>query len=351
MDIKDVAPMRALRRIKTIFPTVFDKIDQIVEDRDKETRDLWDHSIVYGPVALAKAAMEADSGEEDIVQQSPLDLALITALAGWRKAKTVYDFAPELAQEIVRSAQRQDMTMPMDALALPYWSVYIRPNIEEWDIDGFFVYYDEDVDGDGKHYREIRFTPIDRNGRPRVTLYLITGAGDADISIKDCLGNNFNTLKELDIPRNVEAAGLPMEFPVDQLHNDMEKLGDLAAQFLSFVLYLAAVNADVRRDERHPFKRTKKVRDIPREVEYLHVGEQAAVHIRSLRSGGGSGEALGGHHRPPDMHIRRAHWHTFRIGKGRKLTRIKWLAPILVNADGEEPAAVTVRKIKNSRKN
>lgn len=91
----------------------------------------------------------------------------------------------------------------------------------------------------------------------------------------------------------------------------------------------------------------KKIRDIPREVEYLHVGQEAAVRIRTLRrSAAGSGEALGGRHRSPTMHIRRAHWHTFRIGAGRKKTRVKWLAPILVNPSEAEPETLTINKVK-----
>lgn len=348
IDIKDIAPMKALRRVKVLFPHVLEMIDTAYNSKDPQIHDLWDHATVYSPIALTRSAMEEASGEEDITQQAPLDVSLITALAGWRKAKTLYDFAPELSEEIVRSAQRTDMTMPVDALALPYWCIYIRPNLSNWDIDGFFVYYDEDTSGkNGSYYREIRFTPLDKTGRPQPTLYLIIEADDGAISIQDCLGNNHRHLDELDIPRNLEMAGLPMKFPVDALHANIDMLGDLAAQWISFVLYLSAVNADIKKDEKHVFRRTKKVRDIPREVEYLHVGQEIAVKIKTLRHhAGGIGETLGGHHRSPMMHIRRAHWHTFRIGEGRKGTRVKWLAPMLVNPSGAEPSQLTINKIK-----
>lgn len=44
-------------------------------------------------------------------------------------------------------------------------------------------------------------------------------------------------------------------------------------------------------------------------------------------------------------HVRRAHLHTFRYGKGRQLKKVKWLPPIFVNADGEEfsPEGTIVR--------
>lgn len=348
IDIKDIAPMKALRRIKVLFPHVFEMIDMVVESREKEVRDKWDHGVVYGPVALTRAAKEEVSGEEDIVQQAPLELALITALAGWRKAKTLYDFAPELSEEIIKAAQRTDLTMPVDALSLPYWCIYIRPNVPEWDIDGFFVYYDEFIDKEtGRHFQEIRFTALDKSGRPGPTPYLIINPEDDEISIQDCLGNNHKTLDEIDLRENLAMAGQTMRFPVDELHATIDKLEERTAQLLSFVLYLSAVNADVKKDAKHVFRRTKKVRDIPREVEYLHVGEEAAVRIRDLRqSAAKQGESLGGHHRSPAAHIRRAHWHTFRIGEGRKKTRVKWLAPMLINPSAPADNVVKISLVK-----
>ena len=117
---------------------------------------------------------------------------------------------------------------------------------------------------------------------------------------------------------------------------------------ISLVLYLSAVNADMKRDLTQPFKRTKQVRDIAREVEHIHVGDEIAIHIKEMRKHPAARtvcEPLGGHHRPPITHVRRAHWHAFRIGKGRKKIMVKWLAPTVVNADGEPKNIVTINKV------
>ena len=52
------------------------------------------------------------------------------------------------------------------------------------------------------------------------------------------------------------------------------------------------------------------------------------------------------HHRSPVTHVRRAHWHTFRVGEGRKKIQVKWLAPVVVNADGEQKNIVTINKVE-----
>ena len=44
----------------------------------------------------------------------------------------------------------------------------------------------------------------------------------------------------------------------------------------------------------------------------------------------------------PRPHIRRAHWHTYRVGVGRSESRVKWLPPISVNVEefSDLPAVV-----------
>lgn len=105
----------------------------------------------------------------------------------------------------------------------------------------------------------------------------------------------------------------------------------------------------MKRDTTLPFKRTKQVRDIAREVEHIHVGDEVAVRIRTMNNhptARTDSEPLGGHHRSPVTHVRRAHWHTFRVGEGRKKIQVKWLAPVVVNADGEQKNIVTINKVE-----
>lgn len=352
MKPKQIIPLQALKRISWDFPDLFPMIDDVVESSDLEMANRWDHKLVYAPVGLAHAAM-LEIEEPAAALLYSLDLALVTALAGWRKAKTIYDFSPVLAEELVKSARSEEMTMPLSTLALPYWSIYIKPNIKEWDIDGFFVYYDDDLNSKtGKHIKELRFTPLSKNGDALPTIYLMQNESE-EICIKDAIDAILNEANRADIradiPRSLQVLRMNTVLTPDSTDQAAEELGKLAAQMISFVLYLSAVNADIKRDTALPFKRTKQVRDIAREVEHIHVGDEVAVRIRTMNNHPTprtDSEPLGGHHRSPVTHVRRAHWHTFHVGEGRKKTRVKWLAPVVVNADGEQKNIVTINKVE-----
>lgn len=352
MKPKQIIPLQVLKRISWDFPDLFPMIDDVVESSDLEMANRWDHKLVYAPVGLAHAAM-LEIEEPAAALLYSLDLALVTTLAGWRKAKTIYDFSPVLAEELVKSARSEEMTMPLSTLALPYWSIYIKPNIKEWDIDGFFVYYDDDLNSKtGKHIKELRFTPLSKNGDALPTIYLMQNESE-EICIKDAIDAILNEANRADIradiPRSLRVLRMNTVLTPDSTDQAAEELGKLAAQMISFVLYLSAVNADMKRDTALPFKRTKQVRDIAREVEHIHVGDEVAVRIRAMNNHPTprtDSEPLGGHHRSPVTHVRRAHWHTFHVGEGRKKTRVKWLAPVVVNADGEQKNIVTINKVE-----
>jgi hypothetical protein len=49
--------------------------------------------------------------------------------------------------------------------------------------------------------------------------------------------------------------------------------------------------------------------------------------------------------KPVRPHVRRAHWHKYKVGKGRQETKIVWLAPIYVCGSGKE-IPVTIREVK-----
>lgn len=322
MKPKQIIALKALKKISQEYPDIFNKIDKAIGSIDPKISRRWDSKLVYTPAILAAWAIFENKGRAAILRH-PFALPLITALAGWRKAKKVYDFSPALADELIKSAQTEEMNIPISALALPYWSIYIRPNIKSWDIDGFFVYYNEDVfDKNEENKKELRFTPLSKSGNALPTIYLVQNEAK-DICIKDSINAIFPG-------------------------SSGKELCKIAAQMISLVLYLSAVNADIKRDTTQPFRRTKQVRDIAAEVEHIHVGNKVAIRIKKMREHPAArtgGEPLGGHHRSPATHVRRAHWHAFRTGKGRKKIQVKWLAPVIVNADGEPKNIVTINKV------
>ncbi len=52
---------------------------------------------------------------------------------------------------------------------------------------------------------------------------------------------------------------------------------------------------------------------------------------------------------PMPPHIRRAHWHTYWIGrKGEQKPELKWLSPILVNTDSPDQLSETIHRVQSS---
>ena len=66
----------------------------------------------------------------------------------------------------------------------------------------------------------------------------------------------------------------------------------------------------------------------------IRMGRKAAQGSDVVESGtSGSGASK----RP---HMRRAHWHLYWSGEGRKVPRVKWISPIFVHGEGHEPPTV-----------
>lgn len=112
------------------------------------------------------------------------------------------------------------------------------------------------------------------------------------------------------------------------------------------LIYLCATNADLTPvtvpgapASAKPGKRAKRG---PR-TTVVEVGFQVGAALRQWRAEQRrtAGQPTGRRVRP---HVRRSHFHTYRVGPGRRETRVKWLAPIPINAKG--PAdRTTVHKV------
>lgn len=50
MKPKQIIALQALKRISWDFPDIFPMIDDVIEERDPEMANRWDHKLVYAPV-------------------------------------------------------------------------------------------------------------------------------------------------------------------------------------------------------------------------------------------------------------------------------------------------------------
>ena len=112
------------------------------------------------------------------------------------------------------------------------------------------------------------------------------------------------------------------------------------------VRQLASTNADVKElripKEKRPVVQTKKPGAKPKRVKantyeigyvFAQSFERQMAANEYARKSEGTGTGTGRTVRP---HIRRANWHHYWTGPGRKSLEVRWIQPTLVLADGEQ---------------
>ena len=339
MNIKSSAPMRALKQITSKYGKELWNWGEAV--RADENGPAWDKSRVYLPVAAYMAWIKNYFGNNIqalLADDVAKEIGKIPALGAWRAAKTIYDFDPALASELYAQSKTDSIKLSSDSFSLPYWSIYIRSNLPEFwfdnKIDGFFCHLDKD-----RGNMEIRIIPLMSDGKALPTIFMLLPKEPKDFKeiIKDTSEEyRENAYKDENAPTASDVAA------------SLNESGEHIARWLSLIVYLQAINKEITVDKAVPFKRTRKIKDTQQEVEHLIVGQETGERIRTLRETirrANNGESKGGHHRSPAPHLRRAHWHTFLTGKGRKKRAVKWLAPIMVSPGAEPQDIVTINKV------
>jgi hypothetical protein len=126
---------------------------------------------------------------------------------------------------------------------------------------------------------------------------------------------------------------------------------------VSLVLYLCSENAEIResggghRRPAHPEpKKTKKGLRLfaPDRPTHWEVGYRLGAALRRESTARSADDATGTHARPRP-HIRRAHWHSYWLGKSNepdaRRVVLKWLPPIAVNVHDPDDLTTTVRDV------
>lgn len=357
--MKYIQPMHLLKKMKEKYAPIFPILDRIQQNPELEQK--WPHELLYVPIG-ATATWFHDNGFNFMIPQVYRDLATVAALAGWRRAKNIYNMAPELTEALYAQAKEDKLNLSVDHIRLPVWTMYIRPQVKTplvdargVNMDGVFIHWEYD-----KGQYELRFLPIGENGQAYPTLSLSV-PGDKETNIKECVEKSIAVYKA-DFTRHSKlTSGIGMS--VETMYS--LKKADFV-NWISLVLYISAVNAEIKpvnppRSKKIP-QNKRKVKDIPQEIEQYNVGDDVAVYLRTLKSqtkkrgettrDDGTGDS--GKRAAPRTHLRRAHWHSYRTGSrtiplAARPTVHKWLPPVLVNAgpgnksDGD---ALTVIQVK-----
>lgn len=299
-------------------------------------------------------------------------LATIAAgLAGWRVGKGVYRFDPDTFEEVWSTPI--PTALPGEALRhLPEWTVYIPTPGKEFKgrpLDGFFAHLDENAT-----------SSIPK----RLRLVLIFSAGDMYPLAVGVGLTVVQGMRDLlyEIARNDRAAhmerrkSMPQDeweairqeslAPDSEIEEFVEEMVPELGHLVSLVLYLGAQNRDLQASQpeggqpRNPKpKGTKKgIKLFPAPGPNLwRIGYRVGAALRSTRTqdGGSPGGSDDGQGPKKAPHLRRAHYHHYWTGPrkdpDKRKVVLRWLDPILVNADvqGADDRPVVLREVGASK--
>lgn len=333
IDIKNSAPMRALATAKIKYPDFFKAVDRIYKDPDAK----WDKSICYCPIGLGvtNAVDLADLDAPSLSERGEISRtgATLAVLANWRKAKSIYTMDEDLEAELFKTSSK-DMTVAPGMLTIPEWCIFVETKLLQG-CSGLFIMFDHDIQ---RGHKELYISAVAEDGKFLTSFYLILP--DRPQKLTEILKGEEAGIHAKDVSKTPELAPYVSSY---------FKISRQVIRFtINLLLYLSAVNAEVKQVNKLSFRRQGRIKDTPREVAVYSVGEATGYRIRRInRYVREHGEPLGGHHRSPVMHVRRAHWHTFAYGPGKSLRRVKWLPPIIVNGDGEEMDIPTVTALSD----
>lgn len=234
--------------------------------------------------------------------------------ADWLRYKQAYRITKELAHDLF---QMEDLSFPAGALKLPFRTIYL--DLEELNIS---------AKGDGSVQNAVL-------GGILLT-YGNVNAGEETAGF--C---GFTTLIQVPGEKNCQFGGI--SFPIDDKCNG-EELGSFidenTEEFLEirpylkmallFAAYLSSEKPDISENEKQKqfYRPSTKVKTSA--VRKWDVGIRYAKEVQTAKAIPISSRTTHHSGKSPRPHIRKAHWHIYRVGKGRKETKVLWLPPIEV---------------------
>lgn len=316
-------PEQMLRQMTAKYPGAWQWFEQCRRDRGTKTLpDTWP-DWCYCPMAASYAWVTRDVGgntlrlHPDMMLERMGDLQMLAALSGWRMGRSVYRFDPALAAALL--ATPLEGRVPVETLyRLPEWCVYIEAPLS-WpeSVEGFFAHLEHDVNTSRSELR---------------LLYDFKDASPVAIALH-MHGESIEEMMDLFIDESNRQGELKGR-PVSPLTGHAKEYADnmRVQDCLNLILYLCADEADFGGEERpsrpQPVKTKKGWRLFPAEnLRVWMVGKTLGDQLRAAQTGEREQEEERNSPRP---HLRRAHWHSYWVGKGRTEIRVRWLHPILV---------------------
>lgn len=270
-----------------------------------------------------------DAKEVERVQLSRT--AFITA--DWLRYKQAYRITPELAQDLF---QMDDLSFPSGALNMPFRTVYL--DLEELKIP---------ATGDGSEQNTILSGILFTYGN-------VNAGGESTgfcgfITLIRVPGKQHCQFGGISFPLNEECDGKDLSYLIDENTEGFLEIRPFLKMALLFAAYLSSEKPDITENEKQKqfYRPSTKVKTSA--VRKWDVGIRYTKELQNSRSISTLPGSTQHNGKSPRPHIRKAHWHIYRIGKGRKETKVLWLPPIEVGCNKHKTCELptVVRSISN----
>ncbi len=359
--IKEIRPRKLLNDFKRKYPDAWKAVDEFRKRKGEEYLNWPDWC--YIPLTATytyiehKATLEGKNIKDSQYFYLLNDIGVMAALASWRVTQGIYRFDRDIYEEIIKTPILGNI--PHEVLyQLPEWCVYIdTPGLKFAGnpLAGFFAHLEYDT---SSGHTELRFVfdfekeNIDPDIPNWSNAPIHLGEWTLKEAIRKTAEESYYNIKKNECDTfGIETRVLKSEKFVSESISEFSPL-------VSLVLYLCSANGEIDHKGQQPTKpkptKTKRGMRLfpPNKPTVWDVGVRMGEAIRQAKTA--TTEDKGGTHASPRPHVRRAHWHGYWTGpkskpKNRKYI-LKWLSPILVNADtGDLP--VVIRRVRGTEKN
>ncbi len=327
-----------LTELETEFPNCFKKMGWFLSSEFK-ARASWP-SYCFLPIAAGISVVTHGSREpQSMLMQNPSLIgkaSQLTGLSAWRITKGVYRFDVDWFEHVSQADLSQKIPWEM-LFSMPEWCVYIEThNVQIFDqhVFGFFAWLEFDIK---TSKTELRFLLDTENGL--ITL-LLPKADTIEHGLNQIVGLGQNgtsgPVRVLDKTtpvgsvRHLEHNGT--SGPV-RLNQDPEFVQAMQ-QLVALVLYLCVDKPDIHSMTKSAMKptmvATKRGEKMfaARAETIFEIGYARGQDLRTAQS-----QHNDSPHHGVRPHVRRAHFHTYLVGKGRTQSKLVFLSPILVNTE------------------
>lgn len=332
----------------------------------------WNHEIMYDqrvnriffPMYSMKQIKERQTEWKDVLSTN-------IVLSMWSQFKMVYKIDNDFFHEIKQTENIITSKETFDKLPFKCFFIDLTEVDNIANFKGAWVYITKDSI-DGKEVYGVNIYMVQNDNFTFFTYYSWYKFTDEEPEIewhsKDLPKSNFiartfvgkddlmtkDIRSLLDNPTDFTKDGL-IDVTLD-MRDEYDPREDIVITIFQIMSFIAIDASDVRENATtkstyKPHKEGSRIKNKFSEIRMWDVGVQYGKAIRVAKQEykkhieRENGSIQTKDRKPVRPHIRRAHWHKYRVGEGRKETKTLWLAPVYVCGSGKE-IPVTIREVK-----